>query len=189
MAPTSNERRDSDRGRHSILFLAAFFRVRVYVYRITDSTRHRLVWEQDKEINTRLRCSQGHPARVPGKLLGVTAQMETHAAGMLAGMAAGALLYPLELVETRLAMSGRGGGGVVEVARRVLREEGARGLFRGASASVVGQGVNWMVYTWPTRTSFACCSAPRQTWWVLRVWRSAGGVRAAASVLGCEPLG
>lgn len=38
--------------------------------------------------------------------------------------------------------------GLVQTGRSVVREEGVAGLFAGASASVLGQGVNWMVYTW-----------------------------------------
>ena len=76
-------------------------------------------------------------------------------AGLVAGVAAGLLLYPLELLETRMVLerSGRGEtgrprrGGLIRMAGRVAKEEGVLALFTGCSAAVLGQGVNWMVYT------------------------------------------
>lgn len=68
--------------------------------------------------------------------------MRVLAAGACAGACAGLILYPLEMLETRMILKGS------VSATRIVREEGFAGLFVGATPAVLGQGVNWMVYTW-----------------------------------------
>lgn len=76
---------------------------------------------------------------------------ERFLAGGLAGALAQATIYPLEIVKTRLALgagentrggngdgNGGGRGGVWGTFREVVREGGARGVFRGLAPSLVG---------------------------------------------------
>ncbi|EEH58646.1 uncharacterized protein MICPUCDRAFT_14714 [Micromonas pusilla CCMP1545] len=66
---------------------------------------------------------------------------ERFAAGGLAGVASQALVYPLEVIKTRLAVTppgSAGGDGIAAMASHVVAREGARGLFRGLAPSVVG---------------------------------------------------
>ena len=64
---------------------------------------------------------------------------ERFAAGGLAGAAAQAAIYPLEIVKTRMALSsGPNAGGIVATALAIARESGPAGLFRGLQPSLVG---------------------------------------------------
>ncbi|RMZ52040.1 hypothetical protein APUTEX25_001234 [Auxenochlorella protothecoides] len=60
-------------------------------------------------------------------------------AGALAGGSAQALIYPLELVRTRLAVCPSGTyGGIFDCAGKVLRQEGVRAFYRGIVPSMIG---------------------------------------------------
>ena len=64
---------------------------------------------------------------------------ERFAAGGLAGAAAQAAIYPLEMVKTRMALSsGPNAGGMAATALAIARESGPAGLFRGLQPSLVG---------------------------------------------------
>lgn len=61
------------------------------------------------------------------------------AAGALAGATSQAIIYPLELVKTRLAVCKPGMySGIVDCARKVLAQEGARSFYRGLMPSMMG---------------------------------------------------
>ncbi|KAK2077684.1 hypothetical protein QBZ16_004530 [Prototheca wickerhamii] len=61
------------------------------------------------------------------------------AAGALAGGTAQALIYPLELVRTRLAVCPGGTyGGIIDCATKVMRQEGVRAFYRGIVPSMIG---------------------------------------------------
>lgn len=61
------------------------------------------------------------------------------AAGALAGATSQAIIYPLELVKTRLAVCKPGMySGIVDCARKVLAQEGARSFYRGLVPSMMG---------------------------------------------------
>lgn len=68
---------------------------------------------------------------------------ESFAAGAVAGCAATAASYPLDLLRTRFAAQTvsalayrRGAGSVFAAASRICRDEGVRGFFRGGSAAI-----------------------------------------------------
>ena len=63
--------------------------------------------------------------------------LERFAAGGMAGAAAQTVVYPLEIVKTRVSLSA-GGCSMATVIAGVLRTEGARGLFKGLTPSLVG---------------------------------------------------
>ena len=63
--------------------------------------------------------------------------LERFAAGGMAGAAAQTVVYPLEIVKTRVSLSA-GGCSMATVIAGVLRAEGARGLFKGLTPSLVG---------------------------------------------------
>jgi solute carrier family 25 phosphate transporter 23/24/25/41 len=69
---------------------------------------------------------------------------ERFVAGGVAGAAAQAAIYPLEIVKTRMALSSNAAHPkaapttITGVFRAVLNESGARGLFRGLAPSLVG---------------------------------------------------
>lgn len=61
------------------------------------------------------------------------------AAGALAGATSQAIIYPLELVKTRLAVCKPGMySGIIDCARKVLAQEGARSFYRGLMPSMMG---------------------------------------------------
>ena len=61
------------------------------------------------------------------------------AAGALAGATSQVIIYPLELVKTRLAVCPAGTyRGIVDCARKVLRQEGIRSFYRGLLPSMMG---------------------------------------------------
>ena len=61
------------------------------------------------------------------------------AAGALAGATAQAIVYPLELVKTRLAVSDKDTyRGIIDCMRKVNREEGPRAFYRGMAPSMLG---------------------------------------------------
>jgi solute carrier family 25 phosphate transporter 23/24/25/41 len=62
---------------------------------------------------------------------------ERFAAGGLAGAAAQSVVYPLEIVKTRVSLSA-GGTSMATVIASVLKAEGVRGLFKGLTPSLVG---------------------------------------------------
>lgn len=60
-------------------------------------------------------------------------------AGALAGGTAQLLIYPLELVRTRLAVCPAGTyAGIIDCAGKVLRQEGVRAFYRGIVPSMIG---------------------------------------------------
>ena len=63
--------------------------------------------------------------------------LERFAAGGMAGAAAQTVVYPLEIVKTRVSLSA-GGCSMATVIGGVLRTEGTRGLFKGLTPSLVG---------------------------------------------------
>ena len=63
--------------------------------------------------------------------------LERFAAGGMAGAAAQTVVYPLEIVKTRVSLSASGCS-MATVIAAVLRAEGARGLFKGLTPSLVG---------------------------------------------------
>ena len=63
--------------------------------------------------------------------------LERFAAGGMAGAAAQTVVYPLEIVKTRVSLSA-GGCSMATVIAGVLRTEGSRGLFKGLTPSLVG---------------------------------------------------
>ena len=63
--------------------------------------------------------------------------LERFAAGGMAGAAAQTVVYPLEIVKTRVSLSA-GGCSMATVIAGVLRTEGTRGLFKGLTPSLVG---------------------------------------------------
>jgi solute carrier family 25 phosphate transporter 23/24/25/41 len=63
--------------------------------------------------------------------------LERFAAGGMAGAAAQTVVYPLEIVKTRVSLSA-GGCSMATVIAGVLRAEGVRGLFKGLTPSLVG---------------------------------------------------
>jgi solute carrier family 25 (mitochondrial phosphate transporter), member 23/24/25/41 len=65
--------------------------------------------------------------------------LERLASGGLAGTAAQALIYPMEVLKTRMALAGTGDyRGMWDCARTTVSVEGPRGLYRGLTASLVG---------------------------------------------------
>ena len=61
------------------------------------------------------------------------------AAGALAGATSQIIIYPLELVKTRLAVSQPGMySGIIDCARKVMVQEGARSFYRGLLPSMIG---------------------------------------------------
>ena len=76
--------------------------------------------------------------------------LERFAAGGMAGAAAQTVVYPLEIVKTRVSLSA-GGCSMATVIAGVLRTEGARGLFKGLTPSLVGifpyAGIDLMAYS------------------------------------------
>lgn len=61
------------------------------------------------------------------------------AAGALAGATSQVIIYPLELVKTRLAVCPAGTyRGIVDCARKVLKQEGIRSFYRGLLPSMMG---------------------------------------------------
>lgn len=64
--------------------------------------------------------------------------LERFAAGGMAGAAAQTVVYPLEIVKTRVALTAGGNISMATVIAGVLRAEGARGLFKGLTPSLVG---------------------------------------------------
>lgn len=61
-------------------------------------------------------------------------------AGAIAGLAACSASYPLDLVRTRLAAQTTSHyyvGGITTTLRRIVKEEGSRGLYRGLAATLV----------------------------------------------------
>eukprot|EP01059_Diplonema_ambulator_P006922 TRINITY_DN16492_c0_g1_i1.p1 TRINITY_DN16492_c0_g1~~TRINITY_DN16492_c0_g1_i1.p1 ORF type:complete len:314 (+),score=63.13 TRINITY_DN16492_c0_g1_i1:74-1015(+) len=75
-----------------------------------------------------------------------TSMQTRFAAGAAAGMAAQALVYPLDVIKTRLAAAETGlyrhepryGGMLGHVVRRMLRFEGWRAMYKGMGVSIVG---------------------------------------------------
>ena len=78
--------------------------------------------------------------------------LERFVSGGIAGAIAQAVIYPLETVKTRMALSTGGSeySSVANTVRRVLQHEGWRGLFGGLGASIAGiipyAGTDMMVY-------------------------------------------
>ena len=68
-------------------------------------------------------------------------------AGSIAGMAAKTILQPLDLIKVRLQVQdGKGANeyrGVVHAVQRIVKEEGALGLYRGLTPNLVAAGVSW----------------------------------------------
>lgn len=65
--------------------------------------------------------------------------LERFAAGATAGMTAQVAIYPLELLKTRIALSGRGQyHGLMHCWRSVIASEGPLALYRGLGASILG---------------------------------------------------
>lgn len=61
------------------------------------------------------------------------------AAGALAGATSQVIIYPLELVKTRLAVCPAGTyKGILDCARKVLKQEGVRSFYRGLLPSMMG---------------------------------------------------
>ena len=107
---------------------------------------------------------------------------ERFVAGGVAGAAAQAAIYPLEIVKTRMALSSNAAHPkaapttITGVFRSVLNESGARGLFRGLAPSLVGivpyAGIDLMTN-----------STLRE--YVTRQYQAAGAEPGIAELLGC----
>mmetsp|Transcript_38389 Transcript_38389/g.83505 ORF Transcript_38389/g.83505 Transcript_38389/m.83505 type:complete len:802 (-) Transcript_38389:1149-3554(-) len=74
--------------------------------------------------------------------------MERFVAGAVAGMASDGILYPLELISTRMAVSKHANAFVA--AQTILREEGIKGFYSGLGSALVGvipyAGVSFGMY-------------------------------------------
>eukprot|EP01087_Luapelamoeba_hula_P020116 TRINITY_DN6797_c0_g1_i1.p1 TRINITY_DN6797_c0_g1~~TRINITY_DN6797_c0_g1_i1.p1 ORF type:complete len:293 (-),score=19.61 TRINITY_DN6797_c0_g1_i1:199-1077(-) len=67
-------------------------------------------------------------------------------AGSGSGLIASAATYPLDLVKTKLQVNNRQRGTFVSTFRHVVITEGVRGLYRGLSPNLIGNGVAWGLY-------------------------------------------
>eukprot|EP00475_Leptophrys_vorax_P027486 TRINITY_DN3918_c0_g1_i1.p1 TRINITY_DN3918_c0_g1~~TRINITY_DN3918_c0_g1_i1.p1 ORF type:complete len:379 (+),score=2.53 TRINITY_DN3918_c0_g1_i1:549-1685(+) len=71
-------------------------------------------------------------------------------AGACAGMASTVIMYPLELVKTRLTVQPEMYRGMVHAFTRIIREEGVKELYRGLTPSMIGiipyAGANYFAY-------------------------------------------
>jgi solute carrier family 25 phosphate transporter 23/24/25/41 len=81
---------------------------------------------------------------------GAISVQERFVAGGLAGATSQIMVYPLEIVKTRLALSAPGVyGGMVSCMSTIARAEGFRALYTGLSTSLVGvipiAGIDLMV--------------------------------------------
>ena len=77
------------------------------------------------------------------------------AAGMTSSSIAQFAAYPLALVRTRLQAQGIGGrphkyGGMTDVLRKTVRNEGLRGLYKGSLTNLAkvapAAGISWLVF-------------------------------------------
>ena len=66
--------------------------------------------------------------------------------GLVAGMVTGFVLYPLTNLETRNQLNGN--ESVVGIVKEVYAKEGMFGFYIGMVPTVIGEAVNWMVYSW-----------------------------------------
>lgn len=91
-------------------------------------------------------CPQ-YEGRVPGHAI--------LTAGMLSSSVAQFMSYPLALTRTRLQAQGVGGkpvrySGMVDVLRQTVRNEGVRGLYKGAATNLFklapAAGISWFVF-------------------------------------------
>lgn len=74
--------------------------------------------------------------------------LEVSAVGAAAGAATGAVTTPLDVIKTRLMTQGASGryAGILDCARKIVAEDGAGALFRGAGARVLWIGVGGSVF-------------------------------------------
>lgn len=75
--------------------------------------------------------------------------------GSIAGLVSQSIIYPLEVVKTRMALSESGVyTGIIDVFRKTIQNEGMLGLYRGMFASMLGiipySGVELTVYSYLT---------------------------------------
>ena len=75
--------------------------------------------------------------------------------GSIAGLVSQSIIYPLEVVKTRMALSEQGVySSIFDVFRKTIRNESICGLYRGMYASMLGiipySGVELMVYSYLT---------------------------------------
>lgn len=92
-----------------------------------------------------------HVAKVTGGQNGELSIGEKFLAGACAGLISQTLVYPLEILKTRLALSVTGEyKSVSDVLWTILREGGVRGLYRGLTPSLLGivpyAGIDLMVF-------------------------------------------
>lgn len=95
-------------------------------------------------------------------------------AGATSGLVSGVVVCPLDVIKTKLQVQGafRGSGtdntsfrGIRGMAKAIIREDGARGLYRGLTPLIVGYLPSWTCYFWVYKEMQGICgnSAPLTT--------------------------
>lgn len=109
--------------------------------------------EEGSRTIARSNSGLGTRLRVISRSVLAGIQYEHLLAGVVGGTISTLILHPLDLIKIRFAVNdGSSSGhrpkysGVFDAAKTILKNDGFRGLYKGASANVLGAGSSWGLY-------------------------------------------